>query len=248
MKSAQTDLVVSSPSAVAPTDASPLASTMTMILAAAKDPACDVGKLEKLLAMHERMETRQAEQHFIVAFNKLQLELSPIVASSEISNRGKYERYEDVMEHIRRPLQSNGFVVSFGMDYLESPLRVVVTCTLSHIAGHSRANSFTVRVSGKADSETQADCKAATTAKRNALLQALNIVIRQNALADEDDPRMDGAFIDAATADELERRIALTNSDARSFLKLAGTDKFSTVTRAKYEVLDQLLARKEAGK
>ena len=76
----------------------------------------------------------------------------------------------------------NGFSVDFTMDYKDG--RIIETCHLRHTGGHSKSNSFGVRV-GKADTDTQADCKAATTAKRNALLNCLNIVIRQDALQDE---------------------------------------------------------------
>lgn len=193
---------------------------------------------KQLLAM-------DAERQFNIAFNTLQATLPVIVAESVIPNRGKYQRFEDVMRDVGPLLVKNGFSVSFSN--LNENNKITETCHLSHIGGHTRANSFTVRAGGKADSEVQSDCKAATTAKRNALLNALNIVIRQDCLQDEDnDPRNEGSAITEAQAFELERRVKETNSDIEAFLKLAGANRFGEIMSGKYTMLDMMLKRKEA--
>lgn len=205
----------------------------------------NVAALEKLVGLYERMQDRDAEKSFNVAFVALQAELPTIVASSVIPNRGKYEKFEDVMRQIAPLLQKHGFSVSFSMDFKEN--RILETCHLAHVGGHSRSNSFAVR-SGKADSETQADCKAATTAKRNALLNALNIVIRQDCLNEENDATMEGdpnAKISTEQADQLEHRVKMTNSDVAKFLVYAGADKFSNILQSKYDMLDASLKRRE---
>ncbi len=200
---------------------------------------------EKLAVMKDLL-AMSAEQKFNAAFVKLQSELPTIVATSIIQNRGKYAKFEDVMKEIAGPLQANGFSVSFSMDFKES--RVLETCHLSHIGGHSRSNSFAVRT-GKADSDTQADCKAATTAKRNALCNALNIVIRQDCLTNEDDDAtLEGdpnAKVTQAQADELENRAQLTNSNIPAFLRFAGAASFKDIPASRYEDLDRTLRLKE---
>lgn len=206
----------------------------------------NVNALEKLVGLYERMQERDAEKAFAAAFVALQAEMPTIVASSVIPNRGKYERFEDLMEVVRPLLTKHGFVATFSMDFKEN--RILETCHLTHVSGHSRQNTFAVRASGKADSETQADCKAATTAKRNALCNALNIVIRQDCLNEENDPRSEGAPITGEQAFELERRVAETNSNREAFLKLAGAATFKEILSGKYPILDGLLKRKEARK
>ena len=219
-------------------------SIMAIIAKAAQDPSIDVDKMERLLGVMERMETRDAEKQFNAAFVKLQSELPTIVASSEIPNRGKYERFEDVMRQISPMLTANGFCVSFSQSTEGN--RIVATCHLRHIGGHSHPNSFGVRVGGKADSETQADCKASTTAKRNALLQALNIVIRQDCLTDEEhDASIEGGTITEEQAKDLELRVAATNSDQKAFLDFAGAKTFAEIRTGKYHELDKILKRKE---
>lgn len=202
-------------------------------------------KAEHVVVMRELL-AMDAERKFNAAFVRLQSRMPTIVASTVIPNRGKYERFEDVMRVIGPLLSEHGFTVSFSQDFKDN--RIIVTCTLSHEAGHSRPNAFAVRSGGKSDSETQADCKAATTAKRNALCQALNIVIRQDVLNEEDDATIEGdpnAKVTPEQAEELERRVKETNSSVSAFLKFCGATLFKDIPRSRYDEADAQLRRKE---
>jgi len=123
--------------------------------------------------------------------------------------------------------------------------RVVETCHLRHIGGHSQSNSFAVRT-GKGDSDTQADCKAATTAKRNALLNCLNIVIRQDVYQDEDrDVSLDGEFISFDEAAWLKEQVRETGSDEAKFLAYAGASKYEEIAKNRYSELLAKLSKKK---
>lgn len=208
----------------------------------------NVTALEQLVGLYERMEKRNSEKAFADAFVKLQTEMPVIVASSIIPNRGKYERFEDVMNVVGPLLTKNGFAVSF--EQAADDKRITVICHLQHVAGHSKRTPFAVRLGGRADSDTQADCKASTTAKRNALLQALNVVIRQDCLQDEDDARNDGDFISAKEAANMRDRLEACGADEKAFLEYAGADSFEKIYEARKESLYAAIARKEkaAGK
>jgi hypothetical protein len=199
--------------------------------------------LGKMMELYERMQDRSAEQQFNSAFNKLQGELPVIIASSLIPNRGKYERFEDVMRQIQPALSSNGFSVSFSQSFADG--RIIETCKLKHTAGHSESNSFGVRLGGKADSETQADCKASTTAKRNALLNALNIVIRQDVMQSEDDPHNEsGTPVTQAQADQLRELCDDSNSDRKKFLAYAAADEFEKIQAHRFIELSEILTKR----
>lgn len=205
---------------------------------------------EKLAVMKDLL-AMAAEQKFNVAFVKLQSELPVIVAESVIPNRGKYQRFEDILskDGVAKILQNNGFTVSFDQDFSDNPARIIVTCCLAHIGGHKRTNKYAARVGGKSDSETQADSKTSTTAKRNALIQALNLTIRQDCLNEEDDARLEGNPDDKVTtfqATEMEHRAKMLNCE-KAFLEFAKASKFSEIRAARYAELDQLLTRKERG-
>lgn len=203
----------------------------------------NIAALERMTDLYERMEAKKAEQKFNAAFAALQSELPDIVASSPIPQRGKYERFEDIMHTVKPLLVKHGFAVSF--EQLADDKRIRVTCHLRHADGHSTSTPFAVRLGGKADSDTQADCKASTTAKRNALTQALNIVVRQDAFDSEEDAKLEGGFVTPEQADELERRVALLNVDKAAFFKFAGAATFREIPSSKYDILDQHLAKKE---
>lgn len=199
-------------------------------------------KAEHITVMKELL-AMDAERKFNSAFVSLQSDMPVIVATSIIPNRGKYERFEDIMSKIGPLLTKHGFTVSFSQDFKEN--RILETCTLSHAAGHSRSNSFAVRAGGRADSDTQADCKASTTAKRNALCNALNIVIRQDCMTEEHDAAIIGGNMSEDQADELERRVKETNSDVAAFLRFAGAKTFAEIPANRYDDLDKMLSRKE---
>jgi hypothetical protein len=211
--------------------------------AAASSKALD----KESLAVMERLLAMDAERRFNSAFVAMQAQLPVIVATSVIPNRGKYERFEDIMRVVSPILACNGFSVAFSQDVSEN--RIVVTCKLMHVGGHSERNAFAVRAGGKADSDTQADCKASTTAKRNALMQCLNIVIAQDVFADEDnDASLLGDTnkkVTADQADELERRLKMVNGKVPDFLTLAGAKTFSDIPAAVYPILDRFLTKRE---
>lgn len=205
----------------------------------------NVAVLERMFDLYEKVEARNAEKDFARAFVALQADLPVIVASTIIPNRGKYEKFEDVMQVVGPLLTKHGFTVSFSMDFREN--RILETCHLKHVSGHSQSNSFAVR-SGRADTDTQADCKAATTAKRNALLNCLNIVIRQDALMDESDPHNEGGFIPHDKAQYLREQVQEAGFNEEKFFQLAGCSSYDEITDGKYPVLINVLEMKRRQK
>ena len=214
--------------------------TIAMAFEAAVSKKLDKESLEVL----KHLVAMDAERKFNAAFVELQADLPTITASTIIPNRGKYEKFEDIMRVVGPILFRHQFTVSFANDFRDG--RVLETCHLSH-GGHTRSNTFAVRV-GRGDDDTQKDCKAATTAKRLALCNALNIVIKQDMQTTENDASLEGdpnATITSEQADELERRSQLTNSDIPAFLKYAKVTKFADIPARLYAELDRMLARKE---
>lgn len=223
----------------------PMGITIEQAFNAAATKALDKDSLEVM----QRLLAMDAERKFNSAFVVLQSQIPIIEATSVIPNRGKYAKFEHIMEKIARPMAANGFSVAFNQEVVEN--RIVVTCKLMHIGGHSASNSFAVRSGGKADSDTQADCKASTTAKRNALMQCLNIVITQDCMANEDvDASLEGNpsdFVTAEQAEELRRRVGDLGDavDMKAFWQFAQASKFAEIPARRYEDINRLLHRKE---
>ena len=212
---------------------------------------------ESLAVMRELL-AMDAERKFTSAFVHLRQELPVIVAKTIIPNRGKYEKFEDLMTVLQPLLDKYGFCVSFSQS--QDNNRVTATCELMHIAGHKTSKSFTVRTGGKSDSETQADCKATTTAKRGALTLTFNITIRQDVINSEDDEGIVGdpkACITPAEAEEFHHRAQMLGEERcklSALLMFASPDKEHPITKfneipiRKHSEIDSFLKRKEAGK
>ncbi len=201
--------------------------------------------MERMLAMREREEAKESARAFSDSLSAFQGDMPELVAQTEIPKRGKYERFEDIM-HVARPLLvKHGFSVSFRQEVTGD--RITAVCKLSHRAGHSVENSFSVRVANKADTPTQSDCMASTTSKRNALIQALNIVIRQDCIDDEGDARNIGAFITAEKASELRQRCETAGMKIETVLAMCQAESFEKIGEAALPLLENMIRVREKG-
>jgi hypothetical protein len=112
---------------------------LNVIAKAAADPNTDVDKLERLLAMQERVLARGAEQAFNDALRAAQDEIRPIVKNkTNSSTNSKYADLERVSDCIDPVLRQHGFSSSFGTADCPLEGHYRVTCRLSHVGGHSR--------------------------------------------------------------------------------------------------------------
>lgn len=237
-----TDLVVQQPSSLE------VAPQQSLNLQAIADRILTGELTNEKLAMIKDLVAMDAERKFSAAFVALQAEMPNVKATKAIPNndgtvRSKFAPFEEIMEQVAPLLKRHGFTVTFSTDFGEG--RLIKTCTLTHMGGHSRSNKFAVRIGSGPPraSEAQADGAASTYAKRFALCDALNIVIDVDT-----DARLEGSSITPEQADELEKRVAMLNQDHGKFLKWLGATKYSEIASAKYQMADDFLAKKEKAK
>lgn len=133
---------------IAPVDQS--ASLLAAISSAASNPAVDIDKLERLIAVQERLEAREAEVAFNQAMNAAQREMRPIAANaSNPQTRSRYATY-DKLDRVLRPIYTeNGFSLSFDEGESPKPDHVRVLCYVSHVAGHTRTYHRDMPADGK---------------------------------------------------------------------------------------------------
>ncbi len=215
-----------------------------------------VGAVEQLVKLQERMASRQAERDFAAAFVALQAEMPKVQATKGVPAKDgtikyKFAPYDEIMKQVGPLLQSHGFTVTFSTDYLQgTPQRLVQHCTLQHVTGHKRTNSFAVRIGDgpPGASATQADGAANTYAKRYALINALNITGRGRERAQRRGrpalPRENDNRVLATEARRLEERCDQLKVDVKKFLKYAGAESFETIRTSKHEALVKMLDRK----
>lgn len=114
------------------------ASLMEVIMRAAKDKDMDVGKLDRLLDMHQRMCAVEAEQKFNVALTKAQAEMPMVIKKSVNPQTGsKYAKLEAVKIAIAPKISEHGFSLMFSEGKSDNPLKIRVLCDIRHDGGHS---------------------------------------------------------------------------------------------------------------
>lgn len=179
---------------------------LNAIVQMASDPSVDADKLEKLLAMQERMEARQAERQFNEAYARLSHDLPRIKKDGGVEYKGKeafrFATWENIDRVIRPMLQAEGFALSFDT----SPRTgegggIVITGTLSHIAGHKRTASIPLALDNSGGKNNiQGMGSTFSYGKRYTATALLNIVTE----GDDDDGKRGGTkYITAEEADEL---------------------------------------------
>lgn len=119
------------------------ATLMLVISRAATDPNCDVEKMERLYAMHERMQDRNAAAAYATAMSLAQSEAKKAVKDrTNTQTRSDYATIEAIDAAIRPVYTAHGFSLSFDTD--DSPLagHVRVVCNVMHRDGHTKVHHY----------------------------------------------------------------------------------------------------------
>jgi hypothetical protein len=217
----------------------------------------NVGGVERMVALYERLQDKKAAKDFSAALADLQAETGKIVAMKPVHGKsldgGKtegpikyhYAPFEDIMDRVRPLLTKHGFSISFDTEIKEPYLTSL--CTLTHRSGHSKTNRFTVRMGDGPPhaSAAQASGSNASFARRYALCDALAIVISQ-----DDDARVLGRPVDAFSAAKLIERARLTVKENMLPLlwRMAGVLNAEDVPASKLPVIEEYLAKREKEK
>src|SRR5215472_3825358 len=89
------------------------APVLALIERMATDPAADVDKLERLMAMHERLLERRAREDFAAALVALKPELPKIKRSRfNQQTQSYYAPLEDIIEVVDPILHKHGFAIA----------------------------------------------------------------------------------------------------------------------------------------
>lgn len=154
-------------------------SILAVIERAARSPDVDLDKMERLLAMHERIVERQAKTEYFAALSRMQPHLPMIVERGGITNKygevqSKYALWEDIVGQITPILSENGFALSFRVANTEGV--VTVTGVLSHSAGHSEQTSLPLPIDGSGSKNAvQAVGSSTSYGKRYTAAALLNL-------------------------------------------------------------------------
>lgn len=143
----------------------------------ARDPNVPVEKLERLMAMHERVLALQAKAAFDSAFAEMQGEMPAIIERAQ-TNNGTYAPLEDIVAGIRPVLQKHGFSVSHETQWPDART-VRVIGILTHRDGHEKRSEFLTTADSSGNKNAiQGLGSAIAYGRRYTTKDLLNIVTR----------------------------------------------------------------------
>lgn len=118
-------------------------SMMTMIERAARDPAVDIDKLERLFALRERMVAADKKTAYNASMAVVQAKLKPVFrdAMNQMTN-SPYARLETISDAITPIYTAEGFSLSFDTADCPIPGHIRIVCDVMHSAGHSELKHF----------------------------------------------------------------------------------------------------------
>lgn len=118
---------------------SPIAPVLQMIERLVVNPDADIDKLERMVAMQERMLNRDAEIAFNEAMRAAQSEMPSIRAISDNNQtNSKYAKLDNINRAIVPVYTNHGFSMSYDTAPSELDGCVKVIAILSHSQGHTR--------------------------------------------------------------------------------------------------------------
>lgn len=224
-----TQVVATEPAA--PTESG---NVLQIISRAAADPSVDIEKLERLLAMQERITARSAQAEYAAALAEMQPHLPMIAERGAIKDRSgnaqsRYALWEDIVTTITPILSAHGFALSFRT--ANEANMVSVTGVLSHRAGHSESTTLALPIDTSGSKNAVQSVGSSTSYGKRYTASAL-LNLRTGEIDDDgriggDEPRID------------EDQIA----NLQALMDEVGADKARFFAYLKITALDEIYAR-----
>jgi len=174
-----------------------------MIEQVAMNPDVPVDKMERIMAMQERILDRQAQQDFTAAMVRVQKSIPAIVKhrKNEQTNSA-YADLDDINRVIKPIYSAEGFSLSFGTDGEHLPGTVRIVCEVSHIGGYSKTFTYDAPIDDKGikgtvnKTATHARGSANTYGQRYLVKMIFNLTLA----GEDDDGNAAGGIIEGAIA------------------------------------------------
>lgn len=210
-------------------------SILDVIARAAADPAVNVEKLERLLAIQERLLADQRRTSYMASLARLQARMPQITKSGLITDRegavrNRYAKIEDIDVAIRPLCAEEGFSFSFDSKPTDKGL-IEYSCALSHRDGHTETKTLALPLDqGAGRNAVQSVGSTTSYARRYLLGMHLHLVTR-----DEDDDGNGGSTpATPSQVAELKERLAGVNGSEERFLRWLGVATWEEITQAQY--------------
>lgn len=173
----------------------------------------DLDKLERLIAMNDRIQAQAAEQEFNGAMARVQSEMRKVSTDAQNpQTRSRYASYAAIDKALRPIYGREGFSLSFDTADAPAPETIRVLCLVSHQAGHTRTYHIDMPADGKGAKGN--DVMTKTHASGSAMTYGMRYLVKMifNVAVGEADDDGNGAITfeveEGVQALEQERNIA----------------------------------------
>lgn len=226
-------------------------SIMAVISRAASDPTVNVDKLERLMAMYERITSRSAEQAFNEAMSAVQTEMRPIAAdANNPQTKSKYASYLALDRAMRPIYTKHGFSLSYNTADGAPEGHVRVVCDVAK-GGYSKPYHVDMPADGKGAkggdvmTKTHAAGSAFTYGQRYLIKMIFNI-----AVGEDDDGNRAGAgpLISSEQVADLQALIDEVKANKALFLEWLSVSSLSEIPVKHFARAIKALNDKRGGK
>lgn len=211
---------------------------IAMIERAARDPAVDIDKLERLVQMQERSLMRKAEQEFNDAMALAQKEMGRVEANATNSQtRSQYATYAAIDRVIRPIYTKYGFALSFDTEDGAPPDHVRIVCYATN-SGFTRKYKADMPADGKGAkggdvmTKTHAMGAGMQYGQRYLVKLIFNLAIGTD---DDGNGASAGALVTADQAEELAKVVLDTKSDINKVLTAFQIESLSDLPAKRFE-------------
>jgi hypothetical protein len=203
------------------------------ILRAAENPNIDPERLDRFLAVYERLAARDAEKQFNEAMAAAQDEMKRVAKDAE-SDKGGYASFAAIDRMVRPIYVKHGLSLSFNTGKSELSEHILILCDVRHTGGHTQRYQVDMPADGKGAkggdvmTKTHATGSAMTYGQRYLTRMIFNIAIG----ADDD-----GAAAGAEVSNEELDFIAEINDAADLAALVAWRDQHYAAARKHRRVI-----------
>lgn len=218
-------------------DMQPESNMLALIERAARDPAVDIDKMERIMLMHERSLARQEKASFDASMSQLQPELPVVGERGNAAGRYTYALWEDINAAIKPVLMKYGFALTFRTDFANG---ITVTGVLAHKDGHREETSITLPADKSGNkNDVQAVASSVSYGKRYTAGALLNLTTH----GEDDDAYAAGNKMDDKALDWVEAIHGATTLDAYKRIKADAVKSYGTTDKVPRQVVAAFNAR-----
>lgn len=202
---------------------SQVATMISVIERAASNPDVDMDKMERLMAMQERMLDRNAEAEFADAMTRVQSKLPTIQRDADNKQtNSKYTRYETLAKAIKPIYTAEGFTMSFSEQDSPKENYVRIVGILRHRAGHKEVHHLDLPLDNAGikgtvnKTGTHATGSTYSYGRRYLVCMVFDV-----ATGDDEDGNQPIEYITAEQAADLQALMEEVGADKQKFLEYA---------------------------